>query len=166
MYSLNVPLPGRVEALCERLRPELYGAARVREQRTLVLKRFGGRSPSEYARLERGVRNALAGTEPFEARIAGLDAFTEPVWGEGPVVYLGVESPELIDLHDRLLEVADERPTEGERYVPHVTLARGGDLDPDRLRDLAVDPITWTVRELEFWDATYEETIGRLRLSG
>ena len=166
MYSLNVPLPGRVEALCEGLRPDLYGAARIREQRTLVLKRFGGRSPGEYAKLERTVRDELSGTGPFEARIVGLDAFTEPVWGEGPVVYLAVESPELIALHDRLLEIADEHPTEGKAYVPHITLARGGDLDPDRLRDLEVEPVAWTVSTLEFWDATYEETVSRVRLSG
>jgi 2'-5' RNA ligase len=166
MYSLNVPLPGRVEALCERLRPDLYGAARVREGRTLVLKRFGGRSPGEYARLEREVRDALSGTGAFEARVTGMDAFDEPVWGEGPVVYLAVESPRLIELHERLLDLADEHPTEGESYVPHVTLARGGDLDPDRLRERHVEPIDWTVRELEFWDATYGETISALRLSG
>ena len=166
MYSLNVRLPGRVEALCERLRPDLYGAARVRERRTLVLKRFGGRSPGEYARLEREVRDALSGTDAFEARVTRIDAFEEPVWGKGPVVYLAIESHTLRTLHERLLDLVEEHPTEGEAYVPHITLARGGDLDPDRLRALDVDPIVWTVRELEFWDATYGETISTLRLSG
>lgn len=165
-YSLNVPVPGRVAAIGEDLRPALSPFASVQDRHTLVLKRL-----SEAGRegLETRVRQALAGAPAFEARVQGIGAFEEPVAGPAPVVYLAIESPGLIQVHEQLCERFDPvLGIEGDDYVPHVTLARGGGADAmaalDRLRARDVDPVTWTIGELLFWDAGHDEVTGRVSL--
>ena len=164
--GLNVPVPGRVSAIASDLRPVLAPFDRVRERHTLVVKRLGEAEP---AGLEKRVRRALAGTPAFEARVAGIGTFREPVAGPGPVVYLGVESPGLVRLHRQLCEAFGTVPgIEREDYVPHVTLARGGGAEAEeaveRLVETEVEPVTWTVGELVFWDARYDEVTGRVSL--
>ena len=164
--SLNVPIPGRVSALAGELRPALAPFETVRERHSMVLKRLG---EAGGAGEEKRVRRALAGAPAFEVRIAGIGAFTEPVAGPGPVVYLDVESPGLHRVHRQLCETLDPVPgLEGDEYVPHVTLARGGGEAAadavERLLDTEVEPVTWTVGELVFWDARYDEVIGRVSL--
>lgn len=171
MLSLNVPLPGRVRAQIEVLRPALGGFERVREEPTLVVKRFGRLDADEAARVESEVRTVLAGAPAFEARLDGLGSFADPPAGPAPVVYLAVESPGLEQLHDRLVEAFGAVDgLEGEDYVPHVTLARGGVADApaalDRLADVDVEPVRWTVTELWFWDARHGERVGRVSLPG
>lgn len=164
--SLNVPIPGRVKRLASDLEPELYGFERVRRRHTLVVKRFGERTPTEYARLVPAVRRAIEGTAPFEVGVTGIETFERPTHGADPVVHLAVESPGLLALHDRLCEAFE--PIEGledEAYVPHVTLARGGSAAArERLRAREIDPVTWTVNELVLWDATHEEVAARFPL--
>jgi hypothetical protein len=158
--SLNVPVPGRVRRLAADLAPRLAGLDRVREDHTLVCKRF-------ERRVDRAaVRAALAGTPAFEARIAGLDAFEHPVRGPGPVVYLAVESPGLCRLHDRLVgRFGAVESLEGPSYTPHVTLGRGGDPDAvARLLDASVEPVGWTVSRLDCWDAERRVAVGSVGL--
>ena len=184
MYSLNVPVPGEVERLAENLRPALMAFDSIRERHTLVCKRLddaspgGGRASNASAgssraershgvpRLRERVRTALAGAPAVEARIIGIDYFAHPPLGEGPVVYLAVESPGLRAIHRRFLDdfsVIEE--FEGDDYVPHVTLARGGDVDAARrVAEREVDPVTWTVSRLALWDATYEEEVATFPL--
>jgi len=159
VYSLNVPVPPSVERLAADLHPGLVPFDRIRDRHTLVCKRFDA-AEGEYDRLRERLRVALSPTPAFEARVTGVDAFETPTHGPGPVVYLAVESPGLHDLHRRLAEafgVVDDE-LEGETYVPHVTLARGGGADTrdalDALRARDVDPVTWTVSELELWSRT------------
>lgn len=164
--SLNVPVPGRVAAIAGDLRPSLAPFERVRERHTLVLKRL---SEADPAGLETRVRRALAGAPPFEVRVSEIGAFEEPWAGPGPVVYLAVESPGLLEVHRRLCEAFEPVPgIEGDDYVPHVTLARGGGVEAmeavERLLDTEIDPVTWTVGELVFWDARYDEIVGRVSL--
>ena len=159
MYSLNVPVPGTVERLAADLHPRLVVFDQIRERHSLVCKRFDV-DETAYDHLRERLRVALSPTPAFEIRITGIDAFDTPVRGPGPVVYLSVESPGLYDLHRRLVEEFDivHNELEGEGYVPHVTLARGGDsLDADRLRDLDIDPVTWTVSELDLWSQVHHE---------
>lgn len=165
MYSLNVPVPGRVERLAEELRPALYGFETVRERHTLVVKRFDT-PPASYDRLEKRVRRTLDDVPTFEARVTGIDAFLEPAAGPGPVVYLAVESPGLWSLHHRLTDAFDPiEGLEGDDYVPHITLARGGSVEATTdLPERSIEPIRWTVKELVFWDARYEEIAGTLSL--
>lgn len=154
VYSLNVPVPGRVAALASDLARELPGArARVRGEHTLGVKRLVGDPP--YAHLEARAREALAGQPAFGSRITGVECFEEVPTGTAPVVYLAVESPELERLHRRLATAFDPLcGIEGEEYVPHVTVARGGSLERARaVADRELDPLEWTVDELVFWDS-------------
>lgn len=166
MDSLNVPLPASVRREIERLRPALSGFESVRETPTLVLKRFDGSVPD--AAIESEVRLALADATPFEVSVAGLDAFEEPVAGPAPVAYLAVEGPGLERLHTRLVEAFGAvEGLEGDDYVPHVTLARGGDTGAiDSLQSVSVEPVAWTVTELWFWDARGGGRTGRIALTG
>lgn len=168
MYSLNVPVPGRVAALARELARELPAAtARVRGEHTLGVKRFAIDDPTDYSHLEAEVRQLLAGQPTFEARIDELGVFKNPPVGKAPVVYFAVESPELRRLHRTLLEEFGpvHEGIEGDQFVPHVTIARGGSMDAARrvaARD--IDPIEWTVTELHFWDPRHASTVSTLSL--
>lgn len=174
MYSLNVPVPGRVARLAADLHPHLATFDRVREQHSLVCKRLGDPAPEEYPVVQGRVRRALAGMGPFAARIDGIDYFPDPPAGPGPVVYLSVESPGLVAVHERLCEAFELAADiegeviagiEGEDYVPHVTLARGGTREDARsLAEQPVEPVEWTVNELVFWDRAHGGEAGRVRL--
>jgi 2'-5' RNA ligase len=157
VYSLNVPVPGEVERLAADLHPRLLSFETLRDRHTLVVKRLGDESLS---RVRERLRAPLTGAPAFEARITGVDYFADPPRGSGPVVYLAVESPGIERLHRRLTDEFDPiEGLEGDDYVPHVTLARGGSVeDAEALADLDVDPVTWTVSRLVLWDATYRET--------
>lgn len=163
VFSLNVPAPGRVKRLAATLHPRLAGFERVRERHSLVCKRF---ESEDYAHLSERVRRVLDGTTSIEARVTGIEHFEEPVRGPGPVVYLAVASPGLVAIHERLVDtfgaIAD---LEGEAYVPHITLARGGSVDrAEALRSRTVDPIEWSISELRFYDAIHDERAGTLSL--
>ncbi|SEO59946.1 2'-5' RNA ligase [Halogranum amylolyticum] len=163
MYSLNVPVPGGVQRLAAELHPRLTAFDTVRERHTLVAKRLGDDS---LPRLRERLRPLLRDTPAFEARITGVDFFERPTKGTGPVVYLAVESPGLVALHDRLCEAFDPIDgLEGDDYVPHVTLARGGSLaDAEALAAVDVDSVTWTVSALDLWSAEFRESAATLRL--
>jgi len=164
-FSLNAPVPGRVRRIADDLSPTLHGFERIRRRHSLVCKRLDeGRSGPIADR----ARRALAGAPAAEARIDGIDLFENPPAGSAPVVYLAVESPGLQRLHARLCEAFDPVPgLEGNDYVPHVTLARGGDVETARqLADRTVDPVEWTVSEIHLWDAADRETVRRFSLPG
>ncbi|MFC4549559.1 MULTISPECIES: 2'-5' RNA ligase family protein [Halorussus] len=166
MYSLNVPVPGEVERLAEALRPQLFGFDSIRERHTLLCKRLGDAPAGGVARLREQVRTALAGAPAFEVRLAGIDCFEYPTRGEGPVVYLAVESPGLYAVHERLLdEFPPVEEMEGDDYTPHVTLARGGDVAAARrLAEREVEPVAWTASRLALWDSKYEEEVASFSL--
>ena len=163
VFSLNVPVPGRVKRLAAELHPRLAGFERVRERHSLVCKRFDSEN---YDRLSERVRRELDGTTPIEARATAIGLFEEPVRGPGPVIYLAVTSPGLVAIHERLVDAFGAiAGLEGDDYVPHVTLARGGSVDrAEALRAHAIDPIEWTIGELSFHDATHDERAGVLPL--
>ena len=167
MYSLNVPLPSSVTQLASRLARDLPRArARPRGEHTLVVKRLGGGDHADYARLEARARDVLGGTVPFGVRATGVDCFETAVTGPSPVVYLAVESPELRALHERLCAEFDavER-MEGEAYVPHVTVARGGDpAAARRLVEREIEPVEWAVDELVCFDADRGQWVSRISL--
>jgi 2'-5' RNA ligase len=163
VYSLNALVPGRVDRLAEELRPALAAFDRQRERRSIVVKRLGeGRAATVAERL----RVALAGTPAVEVRITGIDYFEIPTSGPGPVVFLDVESPGLHRVHRSLGEAFPfVEGLEGDEYRPHVTLARGGDLEAARrLADREVEPIEWTISELQLWDARWDEVVRRISL--
>jgi hypothetical protein len=176
-YSLNAPVPGEAKRLAADLLPRLTAFERVREDHTLLVKRFGGgeknmergsNASHRLATLRKRVRPVLEDVPPFEARITGIDCFERPTRGSDPVLYFAIESPGVRHVHRRLVEefgaVAD---LEGEDYTPHVTLARDGSLETARelVSEMGeIDPIEWTVSELRFYDPRYRETVGRVPL--
>jgi len=165
VYSLNVPVPGPVGELASELARELPAArARVRGEHTLCVKRLVG--DGTYARLETKAREALAGQPPFRARLAGVSYFADVPTGTAPVVYLAVESPELERLHRRLATTFEPvEGIEGDAYVPHVTVARGGSLARARaLAEREIEPVGWTVDALVFWDGERKQPVSRVSL--
>lgn len=164
MFSLNVPVPGEVEAIAADLRGQLLGFDSIRDRYTLLVKRLG--DPESFHHLEGQVRQVLAGTPPMEAQVAEVGVFEDPPRGPPPVLYLSVESPGLDRIHARLVEEFGAIDgLEGEDYVMHVTLARGGDLETaSRLTGRSVGPVTWTVSELQLYDATRSVPAARLSL--
>ena len=167
MYSLNVPLPSSVTSLAGRLARDLPRArARPRGEHTLVVKRLGNGDHAAYARLEARARDAVRGTAPFEVRLTAVEQFETAATGPSPVVYLAVESPALRALHDRLCAEFDAVDgMEGDDYVPHVTIARGGDPGAaSRLVERSIEPVEWTVEELRFYDADRGQSVRRLSL--
>jgi 2'-5' RNA ligase len=169
VFSLNVPVPPSVERLAADLRPSLTRFDTVRDRHTLVAKRFDADADPELAslpRLRERLRETLRDAPAFETRTDGLGVFERPVRGPGPVVYLRVESPGLHALHERLCDAFGAVPgLEGEAYVPHVTLARGGSrLDVDSLLDRPVDDVQWSVSELHVWDSRYRERVASIPL--
>ena len=166
VYSLNVRVPGEVSRLAEELRPALLDFETIREHHTLLCKRLGDAPAGGTARLHKQVRAAIAGAPPFEARITGIDYFARPPVGEGPVVYLAVESPGLRQVHGRLVEdFSTIEEFQGDDYVPHITLARGGDVAAARrLAEREVESVTWTISRLALWDARYREEVAGFSL--
>ena len=162
MYSLNAPVPSAVEALARRLQADLPDDCRPRDRLTLVGKRVG-EGETDHRKLAARCREALAGERACAARVGALDAFDA---GGGPVVFLRVESPGLVALHRRLCRTFDPVPdVEGDDYVPHVTLGRGG--DPGAVRrfcEREVDAVEWTVSELLLWSNRWREPVATLPL--
>ncbi|MFW6318412.1 MAG: 2'-5' RNA ligase family protein [Halorubrum sp.] len=164
MYSVNVPVPGRVRELAADLYPSLLGFDDVRETHSCLLKRLGD---AEYVHdLQRRTHRALEGAPAVEARVTGIEYFADPPLGDAPVVYLAVESPGLEAIHADLVDAFGAVPgLEAGDYVPHVTLARGGDLEAARrLAEREIEPVRWTVSELEFFDGTYRLPVSRVSL--
>ncbi len=166
MFSLNVPVPGTVARLASDLHPLLVECDSVRDRHTLVIKRFADDETRDLARLRERLRPVLAGTPAFEARITEIDAFDRPTRGTGPVVYFAVESPGLRRLHRTLTDAFGPiAGLEGDDYVPHVTLARGGSAAAvERLCEQDIDPVSWTASRLIVWDSRYREPVARFRL--
>lgn len=158
MYSCNVPVPSAVSRLARGLASEAFRAT-PRDRHTLLVKRLGEGDPGTLAR---SVREAVEGIPPFAVSVTGVDVFENPPTGTAPVAYLAVESAELGRLHRALCAEFDPvEELEGDDYVPHVTVARGGDAGD--LAGRAVDH-EWSVETLLLWSGDYGEPVERISL--
>lgn len=166
MYSVNAPVPASVQRLALDFQGDLLGFDAIRERHTLVVKRLGSLDPTDYAATEERVRAILRNVPACEAAVTGIGYFERPASGAAPVVYLAVESPGILAIHDRLAEVFGTADgIEGEGYVPHVTLARGSDWESARrLAEREIEPVRWTIDSLVFWDGRYGEPISEISL--
>jgi len=131
----------------------------------------GGPSPPKPAALDalrEDLRPLLAGTDPFPVAVTGIDVFDAPASGSGPVLYLTVESDALVRLHRRLCAAYGAiEGIEGDEYVAHVTVARGGDPEPGVVADLVAaefDPIRWRVHALDLYDPEFREVAASIDL--
>ena len=84
--------------------------------------------------------------------IGNLERFDVAERGSSPVLYLEVKSPGMKALHEILVDVfGSVKGVEGENYIPHITIARGGGV-----RDVDFSgfsgPTIWTAETLEFWN--------------
>lgn len=159
MYSCNVAVPSEVSRLARGLASDCRSAT-PRDRHGIVLKRLGDGPP---ATLARRIRAELSGAGPFEVQVSEIGVFRNPPMGTGPVAYLRVDSPRLVELHHELCAAFDPiEGIEGDDYTPHLTVARGG--DADRLADRTVDPRRWTVESLSVWSAAYDEVAERISL--
>jgi hypothetical protein len=181
MFSVNVPLPSHVSRLATSLHADLMSFDSRRERQTLVLKRFEADTTSGYSKqtstdislpvLREQLRPILTSTatpNQIELSVTGIDFFENPPGGTAPVVYLVVESQSLMTLHTQLCKSFDTiRDLEGSNYIPHITLARGGDIaDATQFIEYqSIDPITWTVSSLHIWDSRYRENAATISLS-
>lgn len=124
--------------------------------------------PDALTALRDDLQPLLAGTDPFEVAVTGIDAFESPASGSGPVVYLAVESDELVRLHRRLCAAYDAiEGIEGDAYVPHITLARGGEPNADavdRILDITFDTIRWRTHALDLYDPEFREVAATVNL--
>jgi|AntRauMinimDraft_4_1070384.scaffolds.fasta_scaffold00042_32 hypothetical protein len=191
VFSLNIPLPPTVDRLAVDLHPKLSGFDRVRDRHTLVCKRFGvddidgaggidgaGSEPGAdrrrppksdaLATLRDDLRPVVSRIDPFEVAVVGIRTFDVPASGSRPVMYLAVESDGLVRLHRRLCAVYGAiEGIEGDAYVPHVTLARGGNPEPGVVADLVaadVEPIRWRVHALDLYDPEFREVAATIDL--
>ena len=191
MFSLNVPLPPAIGDIAADLHPKLSGFDRVRDRHTLVCKRLGVEAvpdrvddsgsnrgpeggaprppkPDAVAALREDLRSLLSGTAPFEVAVTGIDVFDAPASGSRPVVYLAVESEGLARLHHRLCAAYGAiEGIEGDEFVPHVTLARGGNPEPGVVADLVgeeFEPIRWRVHAIEMYDPEFREVAATIEL--
>lgn len=181
MFSLNVPLPPAVARLAADLHLKQSGFGRLRDRHTLVCKRFGvedvpdrvgsgagAPKPAALAALREDLRPLLAGTDPLDVAVTGLDVFDAPASGSRPVAYLAVESNALARLHHQLCAAYDAvEGIEGDDYVPHVTVARGGNPEPGVVADLVsaeIDPIRWRVGAMEVYDPEFREVAATIEL--
>lgn len=163
MYSLNADVPGRVLRVANELQPSLLAFDSIRDHHSILLKRLGN---DGFDQLAEQARQVIAGTPPLEAAVTDIDYFENPTRGPAPVVYLAVDSPGMSRLHEALVdELGAVDNLEGPDYTMHVTLARGGDLeDAKQLAQREIDPVSWTINELRFWDARHERVIRRIPL--
>ena len=169
MPSLNLPIPGDVKRIANDLHPRLTAFESVRDDLTLVVKRIDGDEwRANPGRVRERLRRVLDETRSFPVRVTGVDCFVDPPAGTAPVVYLAVDGPRLHRLHGRLCREFDPvEGIEGDDYVPHVTLARGGRVaDAERLREVPVDPVEWTASEAMVWDRRYREAADWFQLRG
>ena len=166
--SLNVPIPGQVRHRAWELRSLLIDFDQLRDEFTLVIKRLPNNEHETIGPIRERTRSALRGVAPFEVKIDGIGSFEQPVTEPAPVVYFTVTSPGLERLHERLVEEFEAIPgLEGDDYVPHITLARGGEIRAQQLADLCnheIEPLTWSVERLVFWDNSQQLPMGDIRL--
>ncbi len=167
VYSVNVPVPAQITAIATELDEDLAPFDRVIEDHTLVVKRLGRSTRSDLAAVSDRIETVLDGWGPIAARVDGIDVFADPPAGPAPVVYLAVESPGLEVLHVEFAHafgIVDEA-VEGANYVPHVTLARGGNRRAaTRMTGVDVNRVDWTVESLVLYDANANQSVTRFSL--
>ena len=150
MWSLNVSMPQNIVRAIREVALGASGWEEICEDPTLVIKRFEKVDVSGHVESE--IKLLLESVEPFDIEIGNLERFDVAERGSSPVLYLEVKSPGMKALHEILVDVfGSVKGVEGENYIPHITIARGGGV-----RDVDFSgfsgPTIWTAETLEFWN--------------
>jgi RNA 2',3'-cyclic 3'-phosphodiesterase len=153
-----VPLPAdrasRLAKLQIQLAPSLPGTRWVSSgQLHTTLAFLGDVEDSDLDRVCRAVTEAAARFPPIELRLEGLGVFPNParprvVW----VALTGPGADTLCDLQKAVTEALAQEgfPSSGERYTPHMTLARFKDRHGRGRRDRP-PPIDEILRQYQAW---------------
>ena len=150
MWSLNVSIPQNIIRAIEEVTLGVRGWEEICEEPTLVIKRFEKKDLDGHVKSE--IRFLLESVEPFGIEIGNLERFDVAERGSSPVLYLEIKSPGVKALHENLIDIfGSVEGVEGENYIPHITIARGGSGDYIEFSGLSCDT-GWTVEMLEFWD--------------
>ena len=150
MWSLNVSMPQNIVRAIKEVTLGVSGWEEICEDPTLVIKRFEKGDVDGHVESE--IRLLLEGVEPFDIEIGNLERFDVAERGSSPVLYLEVKSPGMKALHETLVDVfGSVKGVEGENYIPHITIARGGSGDYIEFDGLSCDT-EWTVEMLELWN--------------
>ena len=143
-------MPQNVVRLVGEVTPRLKGWEEVCEEPTLVIKRFERKDLDGH--MESEIKFLLENVEPFNVKIGNLKKFDVAVRGSSPVLYLEIKSPGMKALHETLVSAFGcVKGIEGENYIPHITLARGGGKEDINFSVLP-GSTQWTAKMLEFWD--------------
>lgn len=167
VYSLNAAIPAAAIEQRDELLEHLESFETVRDPLTLVIKRFGTPDSTALSSLERSLGEVLNEWGPMRAEIDGIDLFMDPPSGPSPVIYLGVSSHGLEALHRDLVDrfgVVDPA-IEGENYIPHITIARGGPrVAIDELRDISLETHQWTIETVMLWSSRHDKPVKQFSL--
>jgi len=124
--------------------------------------------PDALDALREDLHPLLAGTDPFPVAVIGIDIFDAPASGSAPVLYLVIESDALVRVHRRLCAAYGAiAGIEGDDFVPHITVARGGNPEPGVVADLVgaeFEPIRWRVHALDLYDPEFREVAATIDL--
>ncbi len=162
MWSLNAMIPRKITEMIHSFGPELNGWEDINKDHTLVIKRF--QEINSRDNFESEMRLLLEKTDPFEIRIGDIDIFSSVPKGSSPVLYIEIESRDLVKIHEKLINVFGVvEGLEGKDYIPHITIARGHKNGFERF-EKNLDA-TGIVKVLEFWDREKYKSKDRIFLS-
>jgi len=124
-------------------------------------------SPTHSTPYARTSTRCSRGPTPFPVAVIGIDIFDAPASGSAPVLYLVIESDALVRVHRRLCAAYGAiAGIEGDDFVPHITVARGGNPEPG-VADLVgaeFEPIRWRVHALDLYDPEFREVAATIDL--
>jgi RNA 2',3'-cyclic 3'-phosphodiesterase len=124
--QLDAKVEDAVAEFIETMQASSHGVRWTRRANLHLTLRFLGDAAraDQLERLNRGLEQIAAATEPFVLEVRGTGVFPNP--GRPRVVWIGLESNALTDLAGRIeaVTVASGFPPERRNFSPHLTIGR------------------------------------------
>ncbi len=143
--AVDLDYPEGLREFASKLRATGLRMKLVEPENFHVTLRFIGEAGQEaVGTIERGLRRACEGLEPFEVSLRGLGAFPRPE--RARVLWVAVHGEEIYELARRVNEALDGLGIPGDRkeFVAHATIARVKERPSRRVLDLMEE---WKDRE-------------------